>query len=1083
MDVRVLGPIEVVVAGRPAVLTAPKERMLLALLVLAVGGPVERDVLVDRIWGESAAPEAMASLYTYVSHLRRVLEPGRPPRTPSSVLVLGPAGYELRVEPGHVDEHRFLALVAAAEQAMAGGDHEEAERAAAAALTLWRGEPYADLRDLEHVAAARARLLEARDRARELRVDAAIAQGRHAEVIGELDALTRDHPMRERLWALRALALYRSGRQADALDTVRAARRVLAEELGLDPGDELRQVEQDILRQSPSLRPPVVPRASAAPPALVGRERELAAIDGLLTAVQEGTPGLAMIIGEAGIGKTRLAEEAVARAQERGFVVAVGRCAAVEGSPAFWPWIGVLDRLLDSAPGLPGEVRAHLPGTETAAAADPDGARFRTYQAAGRVLSAAVERGPVAVVLDDLQWADVSSLRLLRHLAETFRAGPLAIVATARDHGHRPGTGALADVFEAFARVGALWLEPSRLTTADVAALMPSQPFPGTAPELAERTDGNPFFVTELVRHLAAGGDPQKVPGGVRNVVLAGIERLPGPVVELLRVAAIAGRRFDAPVVARAAGLTLDAALDGLDAAGTIVEGTEPPGRFRFSHALVQEALVHSMAPARRARVHAAVAEVLEESAGESAAAAHHWLLGASAGYAGRAWRSARRAAAQAFRLRAYDVAAGLLDRALETAQGDPELRPADRVELLSELADARYGAGDTAGQREALDQVRRLAKQAGDRAGWIAAATRYGGRVMCPWKVYGRYDADLVADLREIAGLPGLDDAVRGKVLGCLAVELYYQQGGDPAERDALSARGVECARRTGDPVALGWALNFRYIALLNRDLVGHRVKTAEEIVRLGERAGDDELRAVGLIYLVAARLEAGQAEQGLALVDEAGLFVSRMDAPYVEVIYDWLRLSVVVMRGDPAEAERIHRAALERHRVTSLWGAEENAFSGWLPLALVQARHGTLAPATLAGLREYEGPLEAFVRDVHALLLLLGGHEEEARDLLGPWHRQPPVPDDFVWLVRLAVRGELWSRLCDRQACADLYALILPYADRIAMSGLSSLLWPMSRTLGLLARVTGDQAAAARHEEHALRISTTMGADAWWC
>jgi DNA-binding SARP family transcriptional activator len=122
VDLRVLGPIELVVAGRPTALTAPKERMLLALLVLADGRPVERDVLVDRIWGERAAPEATASLYTYVSHLRRVLEPGRAPGTPSSVLVLGPGGYALRVEPDQVDEHRFIAPVAAADKAMAGGD-------------------------------------------------------------------------------------------------------------------------------------------------------------------------------------------------------------------------------------------------------------------------------------------------------------------------------------------------------------------------------------------------------------------------------------------------------------------------------------------------------------------------------------------------------------------------------------------------------------------------------------------------------------------------------------------------------------------------------------------------------------------------------------------------------------------------------------------------------------------------------------------------------------------------------------------------------------------------------------------------
>ncbi|WP_432921178.1 AfsR/SARP family transcriptional regulator [Microbispora sp. CA-135349] len=264
LDIRVLGPLEVTGGdGLPLLLGAPKVRTLLAILVLAEGRPLTAATLVDRIWGPRAPAKALGSLQVYVSHLRRLLEPGRLPRAPSRVLTFDSAGYRLTVARERVDVTRFLALVAEAEHA---ADPRAVERAAAGALALWRGEPYADLGGQEYVAAAVARLTEARERARELRVSAVLRQGRHREVVGELEALTHEHPLREPLWALRALALYRCGRQGEALQVLRAVRRTLAEELGIDPGDELRELERHILRQSPHLRPPGTRSSLPVPP-------------------------------------------------------------------------------------------------------------------------------------------------------------------------------------------------------------------------------------------------------------------------------------------------------------------------------------------------------------------------------------------------------------------------------------------------------------------------------------------------------------------------------------------------------------------------------------------------------------------------------------------------------------------------------------------------------------------------------------------------------------------------------------------------------------------------------------------------
>nr|WP_260407882.1 BTAD domain-containing putative transcriptional regulator [Planomonospora venezuelensis] len=1108
--------------------------MLLAVLALAEGRPLAPAVLIDRLWGRDAPAEATASLHAYVSNLRRALEPGRRPRTPSRALVLGPAGYALAVEPERVDASRFVRLVAEAGRA---GDPVVAERQAAAALALWRGTPYAELDGQEYALAAQARLEEARERARELRVAAVLEQGRHDEVLGELEALTGEHPLRERLWGLRALGLYRAGRQGEALAVLRTARRVLAEELGIDPGDELRGLERDILAQSPRLRlgAAVVSGTAAgglgaaageglAGRVLAGRRGELAALEEALAGAEAGRPGFALVTGEPGIGKTRLAEELAARARARGHLVAVGRCAAIEGAPAFWPWTMVLERLAEVVEPLPEAVRANLPGAGSADRPDPEGARFRTYQAAARVLAAAAAVRPVLVVLDDLHWADPSSLRLLGYLAETAGEGRLLVVGTARDL--PSAEGALADAFESLARRHAVRLPLAGLSADELAALAP-----GLAEEevraLRERTGGNPFFATELVRYLGAAPGSAAGPGGscvrgvlplgVRDVVLGRVGRLPEAAAEVLRIAAVVGREFEAPVVAAVAGLGAEEVLDRLEpalAAALVVQGR--PGRFRFVHALVAEALADAVAPLRRARLHARVAEAIEARTGSAGAGAdglavvaHHWLLAVPAGHVRRAWPAAVRAGREAMRLRAYDAAAGLLERAAAVAAGDAELSAAERMDVLFALADARIGAGDARGQRLVLEEIRALARRAGDRRRWIAAATGYGGRILQPWETYGRYNTELVGELHELVRTDGagparwvprpgggdgadparqgaeegLDPVSRARALACLAVETYYRTGPDPAERERWSREAVELARKENDATLLGRMLFARFTALLNADAVGERIEAAEEMVAAGRAAGDDELLATGLICLAGALLETLRVGRALGALAEAEALVERSQLPYLRIILGWLRLGVVAGSGDTAGAEALLAATAAEHQATSMWGAEVTIAAGTHQVALLRARQGTLAPGALEALEapgDWPEPLEEVIREARAALQVASGRPDEARRTIGPWERQRPIPDTFLLLHRLGMRAEIWSALGDERACAELYAQALPYADRMVMGGLSSVMWPMSRSLFLLARALGDREAALRHGGHALAVAREMGAGA---
>jgi DNA-binding SARP family transcriptional activator len=277
MEFRLLGPLEVIERDRSLALGGAKQRSLLAVLLLHANELVSADRLIDELWAEAPPATAAKSVQVYVSRLRKELGEGR--------LETRAPGYLLRVDSAEHDLARFRQLTAEA----AGADADDAAEKLRQALALWRGPALADLAYEPFAQAEITRLEELRWAALEQRVDADLACGRHAELVGELEALVAEHPLRERLRAQLMLALYRSARQAEALDAYRAARRELSEELGLEPSDELKRLEQAILRQDPALElrreaPPAAPPAQAPAPerSLLVVPRALDGLDALI---------------------------------------------------------------------------------------------------------------------------------------------------------------------------------------------------------------------------------------------------------------------------------------------------------------------------------------------------------------------------------------------------------------------------------------------------------------------------------------------------------------------------------------------------------------------------------------------------------------------------------------------------------------------------------------------------------------------------------------------------------------------------------------------------------------------------------
>lgn len=720
----VLGPLEVRHDGRSLGLGRPKQRAVLATLLLHANAVVSVDRFADALWPRGAAASSARSLPVYVANLRRLLEPERPARTPPQRILTRAPGYLIRVAPGEYDALDFERLLAEGSCHLAAGRPRAARTALGEALALWRGPALAEF-DFAEMEAAR---LEGRRLdALEARIVADLALGEHAAVVGELERLVHDQPLRERLVELLMFALYRSGRQADALRAYATARDRLAEEVGCRPSPALRRLEADILAQAPALAwippagdepaPAVVPPAPAAPAVppepFVGRAGELAVLE---SALGGSSAAIVLVAGEPGIGKTRLVHEALARtAGTAGVdrVVAWGRCDERDGAPPFWPWIQVVRSLL-AAPDTDA-VRAAL-GPDAAEIArivpevtavtadpppppppDPASARYRFFEAVIGFLARMAGTRRVTVVLDDLHWADAPSLHLTGHMASRLPAG-VCLIATYREVDPPPDA-ALTEVLAALARQPGRRDLPLRgWTREEVAEFVVREAGADSPASLLaavwDRAGGNPFFVGELTRLLVAenpgGPGEPAVPWAVRQVVNRRMGRLPADTRQLLAVAAVAGTEFDLRVVARAAGIDLDQALDQVDiavAAGMVRERPDDPtgGRFRFSHALVQEAVDAELTQLRRARLHGLVADALEEVAGEAVPAtevAHHRYAAVAVSGPGPAVAAAARAAAAAQVALAHEVAEEHLRRGLALVGTLPAGPERDRLEL-----------------------------------------------------------------------------------------------------------------------------------------------------------------------------------------------------------------------------------------------------------------------------------------------------------------------------------------------------------------------------------------------------------------
>jgi DNA-binding SARP family transcriptional activator len=473
----ILGPLEVRDGGQQKIeLGTPKQRAMLAVLVVAAGEVVSTDRLADLLWDGAPPARAEVSIRSYATNLRRVLDPHRAADAPSSLLVSGGGGYRLRLEDADVDldARHFELLVADARSARAAGDAGAALGLLDDALALWRGPALADVAGEPFARGEAARLEELRIGAEEERLEALLDLGRHREVVAAVEPLLVLHPAREHLRAIHMSALNRSGRPSEALASYRDLREHLADSAGLDPSPAL-QALHDAIRSGDDDGAGVPADAADGPP-LVGRDAELAVLNEAAASAIAGSGRIVLVAGDAGIGKTRLVDELARRQSDRA-VVACGRGVEAGDAPAFWPWAEILRHLADddrvdlraaldartadAAALVPTLADSALP---PAPALAPDAARFQRYDAVATLLSRVASQRPLVLVLDDLQWFDAGSLRLLVYLAGLATGAPLLAVAT-----YRPEDAGAAEPRNALAELA----RSAAVTRVDLAGLRP----------------------------------------------------------------------------------------------------------------------------------------------------------------------------------------------------------------------------------------------------------------------------------------------------------------------------------------------------------------------------------------------------------------------------------------------------------------------------------------------------------------------------------------------------------------------------------------------------------------------------------
>lgn len=1114
--VRVLGRIEVRASGEAAwTEPPPQQRWVLALLASGRGRPCRVDRLVDALWGDEAPSNARRLVQGIVSRLRSVLEPSE---ERGKRLRTVPGGWQLDVPPETVDLTRFEDLVRDARQRAERGDTAHARSRVEEANALWQGPPFAELGDEPPLMAETRRLEEERLGARELLLELRMRDAEHGAVVGELQELVSEHPLRERAWGLLMEALSGAGRQADALAAYESLRQRLVEELGTEPGPELQRLHTAILRggtpasaapaeASPRRSPVSVSWPCRRDLPLVGRDDDLERLREAFERAREG-PQAMFVSGEPGAGKTRLVAELADVVARRGAGVLVGRCTAGAAIP-YQPFVEALradaeatpDEQLEGRLGrYPGELARLLPelvdrtGLEPAPSSESlELDQHRLFDAVAGWLEAASSEAPLVVALEDLHASARPTLLLLRHVVGSVQTGRLLLVATYRDVPAETS----AELTEALAELGRHpnvgHVEVRPLALEDVDELVRRSlkqgeaPQEGTAGRLHAATGGNALFVQELFASLEDGGRPDRVldgaeiPRTIRQLLEARVSRLDDTTVRFLEQAAVAGEAFRFSVVVEAASVAEEVGLDALEE-GTrarLVVTTDPTREgYAFSHGIMRDALLARTTPARRLRLHARLAEALERLHEPHLEAvvgdlAYHYAEAGPAGNPAKALAYAEEAGHEAMRQLAFAEAAGHYERALELLDGQ-DASDERRCDLLTALGEAQQRAGPGV-HRDTLLGAIELSTKLGDaqrvaRAAW--GTTR------------GHYSHFLSVDEERVAALERALQAVgpetpgpRATLLALLASALTFAE--DRSRPRRLSDEAVALARRAGDDLVLARVLTLRQPTTQDPSTLPERRRDTAELMEIADRLGDPALRIYARWWRAFAGLEAGDRPVVDRCTEEACDLSEEVGEPFLVGASLTLAVNRGLAWGDLGGVLELAERYVELQLQAD---ASDSVAAYWVHRLLLHRELGDLH-RMLPEIEEVFAPYFEGWPVLQAMMAWSWSQVGRAGEALEVLERFAEVgfdriPFNVMWLPTVCSLSEVAAAAGREAEAKALLEMLAPYADRFS----ADVVWctgSVSRYLGRLATALGDWDQAESYLDRASEHHAGIGAE----
>lgn len=850
----------------------------------------------------------------------------------------------------------------------------------------------------------------------------------------------------------------------------------------------------------------------------VGRAREIADLQSALDAATTGQGQVILLVGEAGIGKTRLGETIAAYGRGRGVLVLWGHCVANDGVPDYWPWAQVIrtamrdldDEILAVSIRAAGahlrrmvpELRKYAPARGAATPLDDaaDEGHFRAFEAVAAFLKRLATVQPLLIVLDDLHAADRPSLVLLDLLARDLRDDAILILGCHREvevrqcpeltrtlgnvgrHGrHIPLSGLSVGEVGSYIERSAACTAAARVVTA-----------------VHQATDGNPFFVDAMVSSLAADGGPTRpasarsltrlqIPEAVREVIHSVLPLQVGRD-HVIRTAAIIGRTFNLSTLARVVEQPIGSVLASLDDCrdlGIVQEVADLPDCRRFSHALTHQTLYEDILPSRRVQLHLRIGNALEAQCGADRDShlpelAHHFFMAAPAGNARKAFEYCVAAARRASRMLAFDEATTHYEHALLTL-ASIDVGEDERCDVLLALGRAQDLAGDVESAKRTFTRAAEVARTSHDPHRLAGVALGIGSR----WAMQGlagavdESDVDLLQEARNAIGLD--DHAVRAQLSSRLALSL--DGAGRQDEARALGSEAVALARRLDDPAVLSYVLRARHGALRRPYQLAQRVQTSVDLEAIARATGDRELALRSQAFLAIDMLEAAHIERAEAAMQEHARLAHELREPFDGWLSEVMRAARLQLTGQLEEAAHHSQNALA---LAPRWARQQAPEEPADVCAMVQTfferrDHGTLQGFDADALRwTNRCATNSFLRTILVLTFIEVGRLIEARQ-----HFDRLAHDGFAnvpWDTRAlgcrALLAEAAVALGDHARAALLYDSMASYEDRIAGAMPAVSLGAMARYLGLLAAMLGRWTDAEAHFERALALNARIAA-----